>query len=57
MAELLSPPPIREALVERPTLTMTALWTRWLDVLFRRQGSVETRLADLEARVTALEGP
>jgi len=57
MADELSPPLFREPLVERERLTVTALWTRWLDTLFRRQGSVEARLVDLEARVTALEAP
>jgi len=57
MAEELSPPLYREPFVERERLTMTALWQRWMDVLFRRQASVEARLADLEARVTTLEGP
>lgn len=57
MAEILTPPPYREPLVERQPLTITALWLRWVEALFRRQGSVETRLADLEARVTALEPP
>lgn len=57
MAEELSPPPYREPLVFREPLTMTALWQRWLDVLFRRQGSVEARLVDLEQRVFDLENP
>jgi len=57
MAEELSPPLYREPFVERERLTMTALWQRWLDVLFRRQASVETRLASLEQRVFDLENP
>jgi hypothetical protein len=57
MAEELSPPLYREPFVERDRLTITARWQRWLDALFRRQGSVEARLVALEARVTALEGP
>ena len=57
MAEDLSPPLYREPVVERDRLTMTALWQRWLDVLFRRQASVEARLVALEARVFALENP
>jgi len=57
VAESLSPPPFREELIGRQSFLLTALWQRWLDVLFRRQASVETRLADLEARVTLLEGP
>ena len=57
VAESLSPPPFREELIGRQSFLLTALWQRWLDVLFRRQASVETRMADLEARVTLLEGP
>lgn len=57
MADLLAPPPVREALVERSPLTPTATWTRWLDELRRTLAGAQAQLAALQALVAALVQP
>lgn len=54
MAEPVAPSPTREAVVFRDTLLLTAVWIRWLETF---QTDTQRRLADLEARVAALEAP
>lgn len=54
MAERIEPPPVREPVLARDTLLLTATWVRWLTLF---AADTQARLAALEARVTALETP
>lgn len=53
----LDPVPVREPIAARDSLLLMAVWVRWLDALRTQQQRQEARLADVEARVAALEGP
>ena len=51
----LDPVPVRQAVVERPTCTLTAPWVRWLEEVRAVQAGMQAEIDDLRARVAALE--
>lgn len=60
MAEVrpLDPVPVREAVVTREVLVLTAVWIRWLEQLRTHEQQMQAQIQDLQARVAALEaGP
>jgi hypothetical protein len=57
MAERLDPVPVRQAVVDREPLTLTAPWVRWLEELRRQHQQMQAEIVDLQQRVAALEGP
>lgn len=57
MAAPLEPTPRREPVLSRDTLLLTATWVRWLDHLRTTQLEQQAQIADLQARVAALETP
>ena len=57
MAVPLDPVPVREPLADRATLVLPAVWIRWFETLRTQQQQMQAEIADLQARVSALENP
>jgi hypothetical protein len=52
-----SPPPLREALIYRDQLLLTATWSRWIEVLWRRLGQAQGDIDQLAQALAALAQP